>query len=96
MGIFGNYVEESDDYVEKTLIKTLIKLFPWLFQRYMYNILVNVLLRFNSFMTGLTFCCHLWTAISSFNAVFLLFFCPKLSNQALNQTRKTGYRKSDN
>ena len=42
----------------------------------------------NSFMTCLTFCCHSWTGISSFNAVFSNFFSPKLSNQALNRTRK--------
>ena len=29
-------------------------------------------------------------------AVFNSFFLPKLSNQALNQTRKTGYQKSEN
>ena len=50
----------------------LIKLFPWLFQG--YKILVNVLPRINSFMTCLTFCCHSWTAISLFNAVFLYIF----------------------
>ena len=29
---------------------------------------------FNSFMTCLTFCCHSWTGIFSFNAVFSKFF----------------------
>ena len=51
MEFFGNfwqyYEEVSDDYAEKTPdyaeFSTLIKLFPWLFQR--YKILVNVLPR---------------------------------------------------
>ena len=41
-------------------------------------------------MTCLTFCCHSWTGISSFNAGFLQFL-----SEALNWTRKTGYRKSE-
>ena len=46
---------------------------------------------FNSFMTCLTFCCHLLSGMQ-----FSIVFSPKLSNQALNRTRKTGYRKSEN
>ena len=49
---------------------------------------------FNSFMTCLTFCCHSLTGICS--TQFFHSFSLKLSNQALNRMRITGYRKSEN
>ena len=89
--IFGNIMRKKvtimpkrRQIIQKFLKINYRKLFPWLFQ-------TKYMLQFNSFMTSLTVDRYFFVQSS-----FSIVFSPKLSNQALNRTRKTGYQKSDN
>ena len=71
---FGQYyAEESDDFMQKRrqiMQKFLINKSCSLGFLKCTKYTLMSFQEFNSFMTCLTFCCHLWIGISSFNTVF--------------------------
>ena len=78
--IFGNIMRKKVAIMRKKSqimrkFPKLMKLFPLFFQRIKY--MLTSYRAFQSSMTCLNFCCHLWAGISSFSIV-----CAKLSNQA--------------
>ena len=74
----------------------LIKLLPWLFPTYKthVNVLPIILVLYDTFDLLLPFVDTYFFVQRNFSMVFEGFrccVCPKLSNQALNRTRKTGH-----
>ena len=74
----------------------LIKLLPWLFPTYKthVNVLPIILVLYNTFDLLLPFVDMYFFIQCNFSMVFEGFrccVCPKLSNQALNRTWKTGH-----